>query len=317
MSDKISIVVPCKNEEECVDLFYDEIVKVFAAMPVEYELVFVDDGSTDKTLELFRALAKKDSGVKYVSLSRNFGKEGAMYAGLKHTTGDFVGIMDVDLQDPPALLPEMYQTLKEGAYDCVGSRRVTRKGEPPVRSFFARKFYKLINKMSDTEIVDGARDFRLMTRKMTDAVLSLSEVDRFSKGLFSWVGFKTKWLEYENVERVAGQTKWSFKKLAKYAVGGIEDFATTPLKVNFFLSLLTFLAAIATLVVFICLSVNSRAVTKYFWLVSTFVFLAASFILFGLGVACEYIAKIFRQAKNRPIYIEKETEKDLPADNKN
>jgi hypothetical protein len=204
----------------------------------------------------------------------------------------------------------MYRTLKEEDYDCVGSRRVTRKGEPPVRSFFARTFYKLINKMSDTEIVDGARDFRLMTRKMTDAVLSLSEVDRFSKGLFSWVGFKTKWLEYENVKRAAGRSKWSFKKLSKYAFGGIEDFSTAPLKINFFLSFVCLAAAIALFVCHLCLGVKDPSVYYYFFAEAAVVCLVASFVLFGLGVTGKYVAKIFRQTKNRPIYIERETEKD-------
>lgn len=310
MQNKISIVVPCKNEEACVELFYDAVIKVFGELPADYELVFVDDGSTDGTLELFRSLARRDKRVRYVSLSRNFGKESAIYAGLKETTGNFVGLMDVDLQDPPELLKEMYRGLTEENYDCVGCRRTTRDGEPVVRSFFARKFYKLINKMSETEIVDGARDYRLMTRRMTDAILAMSEVDRFSKGLFSWVGFKTKWLEYKNVDRIAGTTKWSFKRLFKYAVEGIEDFSTAPLRLNFLLSLLCLAGAAGLFIADVVFWCIGKPVDAFFALGPLLLFLA-SLILFGTGVACEYIAKIFRQTKNRPIYLMKETEADL------
>ena len=207
--DKITIAVPCYNEEEALTPFFAEVTRVAAEMPcVEFEFLFINDGSRDKTIEKIRQLAAQDKRVKYISFSRNFGKEAGIYAGLENASGDYVVIMDADLQDPPALLPEMYRAVTEEGYDCVGSRRVTRKGEPPIRSFFARMFYKIINKMSDAEIVDGARDFQMMSRPVVDAILSMGEYNRFSKGIFGWIGFHKKWLEYENIERVAGETKW-------------------------------------------------------------------------------------------------------------
>ena len=209
--DKITIAVPCYNEEQALPPFFAEVTKVAGEMSyVEFEFLFINDGSRDKTMEVIKELAEKDTRVKYVSFSRNFGKEAGIFAGLENATGDYVVIMDADLQDPPALLPEMYRAVTEEGYDCVGSRRVTRKGEPPIRSFFARMFYKIINKMSDAEIVDGARDFQMMNRTVVDAILSMGEYNRFSKGIFGWIGYKKKWLEYENIERVAGETKWSF-----------------------------------------------------------------------------------------------------------
>ena len=229
----ISLIVPCYNEEEAMPLFYKEASRVAAEMKAshgaEFEFIFVDDGSRDGTLRVARELHAQDPRVRYVSFSRNFGKEAGIYAGLQAAKGDYVATMDADLQDPPALLPQMLDTLLTGEYDCAATRRTTRKGEPPLRSWFARKFYQIINKMSDTEIVDGARDFRLMSRKMTDAVLSMAEYNRFSKGIFSWVGFKTKWFDYENIERVAGTTKWNFWGLFKYSIEGIVGFSTTPL----------------------------------------------------------------------------------------
>ena len=228
---KISLVVPCYNEQEVIELFYDEIQKIKKDFKnVSFEIIFVNDGSKDKTLDLMRELSKNDD-VRYVSFSRNFGKEAAMYAGLEASTGDYVAIMDADLQDPPALLKEMYEILESKEYDSVATRRVTRKGEPVIRSFFARLYYKIINKISKTEIVDGARDFRLMTRQMVDSVLSLKEYNRFSKGIFSWVGYRTKWLEYENIERAAGETKWSFWKLFLYSLESIVAFSTVPLSI--------------------------------------------------------------------------------------
>lgn len=311
--EKISIVVPCRNEEDCVRLFYGALIKTLRELPVDYEVIFVDDGSTDRTLELFRELAASDDRVRYLSLSRNFGKEGAIYAGLKAATGDYIGLMDADMQDPPELLKEMYRGIKEEGYDCVGSRRISRTGEPRVRSFFAKRFYKLINRLSDTEIVDGARDYRLMTRKMTDAVLSMSEVDRFSKGLFGWVGFRTKWLEYKNADRAAGKTKWSFGKLVKYAVEGIEDFSTAPMKLNFLFSFLCFLAGIGFVVADVVFLALGRDVSAFFALSPLLLFVGAA-VLLGLGITGEYVAKIFRQAKNRPVCLVRETEKDLRAD---
>ena len=214
---KISIIVPCYNEQESIGLFYEEMCRVSDEMGNDFEYIFVNDGSADSTLEIIEALAQNDSRVKYISFSRNFGKESAIYAGFSKATGDYVVMMDADLQDPPKLLPEMLKYIQQG-YDSVATRRVTRKGEPPIRSFFARMFYKIINKISDVDIVDGARDYRLMTAQMKDAIVSMQEYNRFSKGIFGWVGFKTKWLEYENIERVAGETKWNFWKLFLYAL---------------------------------------------------------------------------------------------------
>lgn len=230
--EKISVVVPCYNEEEAIPFFYREIGTVQKNISeYEFEIIFVDDGSKDRTLIVAKELANKDKQIKYISFSRNFGKEAAIYAGLSKATGDYVVIMDVDLQDPPRLLPDMMKAIKEEGYDSVATRRVSRKGEPPIRSFFARRFYRIINKISRTEIVDGARDYRLMTRQFANSLLEIKEYNRFSKGLFGWVGYKTKWLEFENVERVAGETKWSFWKLLLYSIEGIVAFSIVPLSI--------------------------------------------------------------------------------------
>lgn len=306
---KLSIIVPCWNEEECIPLFYQKTEEVMKTLPLDAEYIFVDDGSKDKTLAILRSLSAQDKRVRYVSFSRNFGKEAAMYAGLSAATGDLVTLMDADLQDPPELLAEMYKGIEEEGYDCVGSRRVTRKNEPKIRSAFARLFYKLINKMTDTEIVDGARDFRMMTRQMTDAILSLAEVDRFSKELFSWVGFKTKWLEYENVERAKGTTKWSFRKLTKYAIGGFESATVSLLKINLFFAVLFFLAAAAFVVTDIVFAAIGRAVPWLFILLPVLL-LCCGALAFGLFVVSEYVKKIFLQVRGRPIYIVRETEKN-------
>ena len=307
---KLSIVVPCYNEEECIPLFYEKTSEVVKELPVKTEFVFVDDGSKDSTLSILRELAGKDERVRYVSFSRNFGKEAALFAGLKHAAGDLVAVMDADLQDPPALLCSMYKGIEEEGYDCVGCRRTTRKNEPKLRSAFARLFYKLINKVTEVEIVDGARDFRMMTRKMTDAILALPEVDRFSKELFSWVGFKTKWLEYENVERAKGTTKWSFKKLTRYAIGGIESATSAPLKINLLFSILFFLACIGFVAADIVQAVLHSYVSSLFVLLPILFFVAAC-LFFGMYVQSDYIKKIYAQVKSRPLYIEKETEQDL------
>ena len=228
--EKISVIVPCYNEEETINYFYKEITKIAEKLKkYEFEFLFIDDGSRDNTLEIIKKLSSTDKRVRYISFSRNFGKEAAMFAGLEHVDGDYVTIMDADLQDPPAMLIDMLDIIKKDGYDVVGTRRVTRKGEPPIRSFFARCFYKIINKMSKIEMVDGARDYRLMKRQVVDSILLLQEYNRYSKGLFSFVGYNTKWLEYENVKRIAGETKWSFWKLFKYALEGIVAFSTTPL----------------------------------------------------------------------------------------
>lgn len=240
----ISIVVPCYNEQDALPYFYNEFKNLTTIMSYEtFELILVDDGSSDKTLEMIKEFSVQDDRVKYVSFSRNFGKEAALLAGLEHSKGDYVALMDADLQDPPSLLPEMYQAVTVEGYDSVATRRVTRKGEPPIRSFFARIFYKIMNKISKTELVDGARDYRLMNRKFVDALLSMKEYNRFTKGLFGWVGFKTKWIEFENVERVAGETKWSFWKLLVYAIEGIVAFSTTPLVIATIIGLLFCLLA--------------------------------------------------------------------------
>ena len=227
--NKISIIVPCYNEEDVLKIFYIKITEVSKTIDADFEYIFVDDGSKDKTLEILKEYSKKDNRVRFISFSRNFGKESAMYAGLKEATGDYVAIMDADLQDPPDLLKEMYETLLTKEFDCVATKRKTRKGEPILRSFFSRMFYSIINKMTSTEIVNGARDYRLMSRKMVDSILEVTEYNRFSKGIFSWVGFKTKWIAYDNIERAAGKTKWNFWKLFKYSIEGITAFTTTPL----------------------------------------------------------------------------------------
>ena len=243
--EKISVIVPCFNEEKALPLFYEELNKNIQSFPdnVEFEILFVNDGSKDNTLDVIKNLEKEDNRIKHISFSRNFGKESAIYAGLENASGDYITLMDADLQDPPALLLDMYKTIKEEGYDSVGTRRVSRKGEPPIRSFFARMFYKIINKMTSFEMVDGARDYIFITRQVADSIISLKEYNRFSKGLFGFVGFKTKWLEYENIQRVAGETKWSFWKLTKYALEGITAFSTAPLIMSSVLGLLFCLVA--------------------------------------------------------------------------
>ena len=311
MKKKISIVVPCYNEEESLPHFYKEIKKVEKSMDyLLFEYVFVNDGSKDKTLEILRDLAKKDKKVRYISFSRNFGKEAGMLAGLEATTGDFITVMDADLQDPPALLEEMYKGITEEGYDCVGTRRVTRKGEPPIRSFFARMFYKIINKLSKVEMVDGARDFRLMTRQMVDSILSLKEYNRYSKGLFSFVGYKTKWLEYENVERVAGETKWSFWKLLLYAFEGIIAFSTVPLMIAAIVGLLFFIVSFIMIIVIIAKTLAFGDPVGGWPSLVCIIFFVSGVQLFCLGIIGAYLSKTYLETKNRPIYIVKETEKD-------
>ena len=310
--EKISVIVSCYNEEETIPYFYEEITKVAKKMDkIDFEFMFVNDGSKDKTLELIKDLAKKDKRVRFISFSRNFGKEAAMYAGLENVTGDYVTLMDADLQDPPSMLPEMFSILKEEKYDSVGTRRVTRKGEPPIRSFFARCFYKIINKMSKVEMVDGARDYRLMTRQVVDSIISLKEYNRYSKGLFSFVGFDTKWLEYENVERVAGETKWSFWKLFKYAIEGIVAFTTAPLSIAAILGILMcFIAFVAIIVIIIKTLAFGDPVGGWPSMVCILLFVSG-IQLFCMGIIGQYLAKTYLETKNRPIYIVKETEKDL------
>lgn len=305
--DKISIIVPCYNEQEALCYFYDEIKNVMQLMrEVDFELLFIDDGSRDGTLDELKHLALTDGRVKYISFSRNFGKESAMYAGLKNATGDFVAIMDADLQDPPSLLPEMYKAVTQEGYDSVATRRVTREGEPPVRSFFARMFYRICSKICETDMVDGARDYRLMNRRFVDALLQLSERNRFSKGLFGWVGFKTKWLEFENVERVAGETKWSFWKLFKYSIEGIVAFSTFPLFIVSAFGFFGTAIGAAWLIVISILGILGNGVSQVA-IIAALLVLIMGILLLCLGIACQYISKTYLEIKNRPIYITRDT----------
>jgi glycosyltransferase involved in cell wall biosynthesis len=309
--EKISIIVPCYNEEESLPLFYEEINKVSDSMKkVSFEFLFVNDGSKDKTVDVMRTLSNKDKRVRYISFSRNFGKEAAMYAGLENATGDYVAIMDADLQDPPALLPEMYKTIKEENYDSVATRRVSREGEPRIRSFFARMFYKIINKISKADIVDGARDFRLMTRQMVDSIVEMKEYNRFSKGIFGWVGFETKWLEYKNVERVAGVTKWSFWKLFLYSIEGIIAFSTVPLVMASLFGMLFLLLAFILIIFIIVKTLVYGDPTSGWPSLVCILFLISGIQLFCTGIIGQYLAKTYLETKKRPIYIVKETEKN-------
>ena len=308
---KISLVVPCYNEEQCIEKYYEEMKPVREKIPEEFEFIFVDDGSKDKTLSIIKDLAKKDKQVRFISFSRNFGKEAAMYAGLKAATGDFVSLMDVDLQDKPELLIDMYKGITEEGYDCVACKRTKRKGRV---AFLSKIFYGIVNKMSDVHMTEGERDFRLMTRKMTDAVLSLCEKERFIKGIFNWVGFNVKWLEYESVDRVAGGSKWSVKTLTKYALGGLEDFSTAPLKYNFVLSALCMLATLIFVVLDIVWAATGYTVTELFIVLPVVLFLFG-LLFFGVGILGEYVKKTFTEVKSRPVYIVKETEKDNLNDN--
>lgn len=300
----ISIVVPCYNEEEAIPLFIEEIKKIEAVIKERYEedveYIFVDDGSKDNTSQIMK---KYSETIKYIILSRNFGKEGAMYAGLEAAKGDYVVVMDVDLQDPPELLLEMYECVKSGEYDCAAARRCTREGEPKIRSFFARQFYKLINKISEADIVDGARDYRLMSRKMVDAILSMREYNRFSKGIFGWVGFKTKWISYENVKRAAGETKWSFWKLLIYSLEGIVAFSTMPLSIAAYIGLiLCVIAMIMICVIIVKTLVFGDPVAGYPSLICV-IFLLSGVQLFCMGILSEYMSKLYLEAKQRPVYI--------------
>lgn len=307
--EKISVIVSCYNEEKALPLFYAEMERVRKQDfedEIEFEYIFVDDGSKDNTLQIMKLLSEQDSRIRYISFSRNFGKEAAMLAGLEASTGDYVTLMDADLQDPPALLRKMYDAIVVEGYDAVGTRRVSRKGEPPIRSFFARMFYKIINKVSDIEMVDGARDYRLMKREVVDAIISLKEYNRYSKGLFSFVGFNTKWIEYKNVERVAGETKWSFWKLLKYAIEGITAFSTTPLILSSILGLIFCLVAFFAIVFIIVRTlIFGDATSGWPSLVCIIVFVSG-IQLFSIGVIGQYLSKTYLEVKNRPIYIIKE-----------
>lgn len=304
MKDLISIIVPCYNECQALPFFMKEINKVALIMDEQnFEIILIDDGSKDNTNEIIRKIAEEDKRVKYILFSRNFGKEAAIYAGLQHAKGDYVAIMDADLQDPPGLLPEMYCAVREENVEAAATRRVTRKGEPLVRSFFARLFYKLINAISDVDIVDGARDFRLMTRKYVNAILELKERNRFSKGLFGWVGFSTKWIEFENVERVAGETKWSFWSLFKYSIEGIVAFTTAPLVISSAVGIIFCIFSLLAIFFIVFRKVLlGDPVAGWASLVCVITFLGG-IQLFCLGIVGQYMSKMYLEVKSRPLYI--------------
>ncbi len=309
MKKLLSIVVPCYNEEEATPIFYKTVHEIESQLTtVDLEFVFVDDGSRDGTLSVLRELHAKDERVHYVSFSRNFGKEAGIYAGLEKAKGDYVVIMDVDLQDPPALLPEMVSYLDSGEFECVATRRVDRKGEPPIRSWFARKFYKLMNKISNTDVVDGARDYQMMTRKVVDAILRMGEYNRFSKGIFGWVGFKRKWLEFENVERIAGETKWSFGKLFIYAIDGIMAFSTAPLTLASVFGLIMCITAFIFIVFTIVRKLVFGDQTSGWPSLVCIILLVSGIQMFCLGIQGQYMAKMYLETKKRPIYLVQEEE---------
>lgn len=309
----VSVVVPCYNEEEVLPMFYEEITKVTDQMSkdfpeLEFEFLFVNDGSKDKTLEIFHTLADRDKRVRYISFSRNFGKESGMYAGLQNAKGDYVVVMDADLQHPPSFLPDMYRYVKDGEYDCATTRRVNRKGESKVRSWFAMKFYKIMNKISQTEIVDGAQDFRFMTRQMVDAILDMSEYNRFSKGIFSWVGFNVKYLPYENVERAAGTTAWSFWGLFKYSLEGIMAFSTAPLAMSSLLGILSCIISFILIIITVIKTlVFGESVDGYPTTICV-IFMLSGLQLLCTGILGQYLSKTYLETKHRPIYIAKETD---------
>lgn len=307
---KISIIIPCYNEESSLPPFFEELNKVTESMSnYEFELLFIDDGSSDNTLNCIKNFAKSDERVKFISFSKNFGKEAAMYAGFCNCTGDYAAVMDADMQDPPSLLPEMVEILEQGEYDSVATRRMTRSGEPKIRSFFANAFYKIINKISDTNIISGARDFRLMKREMVDAIVSMCENNRFSKGIFGWIGFKTYWLPFENVKRIAGSTKWSFRKLFNYSLNGIVSFSDFPIKFSTFFGILFMLASLGTLVS----GLVNLCVHEYFPApigILSIIFLCAGIQLIGLGIVGKYISNIYREVQKRPQYIIAQTNKE-------
>ena len=307
----LSVIVPCFNEEEALPFFYKEIcLQLEKIKELNYELIFIDDGSKDDTINIIKNYGKINKKVRYLSFSRNFGKEAAILAGLEYAKGDYVTLMDADLQDPPSLLKEMYELIVNDGYDVVGTRRINRKGEPKVRSFFARKFYKIINKMSKIEMVDGARDFRLMKRKAVNAILSMKEYNRYSKGIFSFVGFKTKWIAFENTERVAGKTKWSFFKLFKYAIEGIVGFSTFPLVLSALIGLLFCLLSFIMIVVIILKTLIYGDPVSGWPSTICIIFFIGGVQLFVMGIIGQYLSKTYLETKNRPIYIIRESELD-------
>lgn len=306
----LSVIVPCYNEQEALPIFYTEITQVLSRCEITYELILVDDGSSDNTLPELRALSEKDSRVVYLSFSRNFGKEAAMFAGFCNASGDYIAIMDADLQDPPALLPKMLKILESEDYDCVATRRVSRKGEPPIRSWFARKFYQLINRISDVDIVDGARDFRLMKKSMVEAIVAMNEYNRFSKGIFAWVGFRTYWLPYENIERVAGETKWSFWKLTKYAIDGIINFSQIPLNISsWFGIVMTLCSFLFMAMIIIRKLIFGDPVAGWASTICIIIFISG-LQLFCIGIIGQYLDKIYLETKHRPHFIVCESNSD-------
>ena len=314
---KISIISPCYNEEESVPLFYEEIKKTMGQIEgYTYELIFVNDGSKDNTLSVIRDISSKDDDIKYVSFSRNFGKESAMYAGLEHCVGDYAVIMDCDLQHPPALLPVMIKEIESGEYDCIATKRADRAGEAAFKRLFSGLFYKLTNMLSDTEVVDGACDFRLMSRPMVDAILSLDEKNRFSKGIFSWVGFETKWIEFNNADRVAGTSKWSFKNLFKYAIDGIVAFSTKPLKIAAWMGLIVSFISFIFMIQIIFEVIFRGIATPGFATTMVVLLMIGGLILIALGIIGEYVGKMYLETKQRPIYIAKEVKTDKKEEGK-
>lgn len=306
----LTLIVPCYNEQEALPIFYKETSRVLGQMGCRAEMIFVNDGSTDGTLEVLKELSARDETVSYLSFSRNFGKEAAMYAGFCNATGDYVAVMDADMQDPPSLLPQMLELLQSGGYDSVATRRADRKGEPPVRSWFARRFYQLINRITEADIVDGARDFRLMKRQMVQAIVEMGEYNRFSKGIFGWVGFKTYWLSYENVERVAGTTKWNFWKLFKYSIEGIVGFSTAPLVFSALMGVLfCFIAFIGVIFVVVRALLFGDPTSGWPSMVCIML-LCSGLQLFCLGIVGEYLSKTYLEVKHRPLYITRETEEN-------
>lgn len=304
---KISLVIPCYNEQDALPIFYREITAVLSGLDYEYELIFVNDGSTDGTLICLKKLAEQDSHIIYLSFSRNFGKEAAMYAGFCHVKGDYIAVIDADMQDPPSLLPQMIEKLESGDYDSVATRRVSRDGEPRIRSWFARQFYKLINKISDADIVDGARDYRLMKREMVEAIVAMGEYNRFSKGIFGWIGFRTCWLPYKNVERVAGETKWSSWKLFRYAIDGIVNFSHVPLSIaSWFGMLMTVCSFLLLIFIVVRKLIFGDPVAGWASTICIIVFIGG-LQMFCLGIMGQYIAKTYMETKHRPHYIVAET----------
>ncbi|UXV62259.1 glycosyltransferase family 2 protein (plasmid) [Lactococcus cremoris] len=305
----ISIIVPCFNEQEVIPIFFNELEKTRKKLNTDFEYIFIDDGSTDGTLDVIRSLSKEKNYVRFISFSRNFGKESALYAGLKASNGSLVTVMDADLQDPPELLPQMIELIETTDVDCVGTRRLNRKGEPPIRSLFAKTFYKLINKISDTEMIDGVRDYRLMTRQMVDSILELKEYNRFSKGIFSWVGYKTIYISYENKERTKGKSSWTFWSLFKYSIDGIINFSETPLNIASFFGVISCVfSTIAMIFIIIRYLIQGDPAVGWASIVTIILFLGGIQLL-GIGILGKYISKIFLETKNRPIFIVKETEK--------